>query len=140
MTRVANLNTSRPFILTNDSGVVEVTRAAARQPEVLATGAVRAELEAEEASAGDRLHHDRAGTVAEEHERRAVVPVEDLREHVAADDERAFRETAREHPVRLGDRVHEARAAGEQVVGAGVGGARARRRGSPTSSGTSCPA
>ena len=101
--------------------VVELPRAAPGQQQVLAAAAVGAELEAEEAAALDRLHHDRAGAVAEEHERRAVVPVEDLREHVAADDERPLRETRREHPVGLRDRVHEAGAAGEQVVGGGVG-------------------
>ena len=102
-------------------GVLEVARAAARQPEVLAAAAVRAELEAEEAALVDRLDHDRAGAVAEEDERRAVVPVEDLREHVAADDERALREARRRPCVRLRDRVHEAGAAGEQVVGGRVG-------------------
>src|SRR5262245_17360009 len=59
-------------------GIVERPRAAARVPEVLAAGPVRAELEAEEAARLDALEHDRAGTVAEEHERGAVVPVEDL--------------------------------------------------------------
>ena len=68
----------------------------------------------------DRLHHDRAGAVAEEHERRAVVPVEDLREQVATDDERLLGEPRRQHAVRLRDRVHEAGAAGEQVVGGRV--------------------
>ena len=49
------------------------------------------------------------------------MPVEDLREHVAADDERVLREPGRDHRVRLRDRVHEAGAAGEQVVGGRVG-------------------
>ena len=70
---------------------------------MLAAGAVRAELEGEEARLLRPLEHDRAGTVAEEDDRRAVVPVEDAREDVAADDERAFRETGGEHPVRLHD-------------------------------------
>ena len=65
----------------------------------------------------DRLHDDCAGAVSEEDERRAVLPVEDLREHVSSDHERASRETRREHPVGLRDRVDESRAAREQVVG-----------------------
>ena len=82
----------------------------------------------------DALHHDRSCAVAEEHERRAVGPVEDLREDVAADDERALREAGREHRVRLRDRVDESGAAGGEVVGGRVGHAervgkqRARRR------------
>src|SRR3954469_10641366 len=66
--------------------VVEHSRAAAREPEILAAGPVRAELEPEEALLGRRLEHDGARPVAEEHEGRAVVPVEDPREEVAADD------------------------------------------------------
>ena len=83
---------------------------------------------------GDRLHDDGARAVAEEHERRAVLPVEDAREQVAADDERALREPAGEHPVRLGERVHEAGASGREVVGGRIGRTepvgedRARRR------------
>ena len=46
MIRVANLKTSRPFILTWASGIVEVARARAREPEVFAAAPVRAELEA----------------------------------------------------------------------------------------------
>ena len=51
---------------------------------------------------------------------RAIRPVDDLGEHVAADDERALGETAGDHPVRLRDRVHEAGAAGREVVRGGV--------------------
>ena len=47
----------------------------------------------------DALEQHRARTVAEEDERRAVGPVEDPREHVAADDERALREPGGDHPV-----------------------------------------
>ena len=97
--------------------VLEVPRAGARIPQVLAPAAVRAELEADEPAPLDRLHDDRTGAVPEEDERRAVLPVEDLREHVSTDHERASREPRREHPVRLGDRVDEAGAAGEKVVG-----------------------
>ena len=85
-----------------------------------AAAAVGAELEAEEAAALDGLHDHRAGAVAEQDERRAVVPVEDLREDVAADHERLAREAGCEHPVGLRDRVHEAGAAGEQVVRGGI--------------------
>ena len=67
------------------------------------------------------LEHDRTGAVAEEDERRAVAPVEDLREHVAADDERALCQPGGEHRVRLRDRVDEACAAGREVVRGGVG-------------------
>ena len=87
---------------------------------MLASRAVGAELEAEEAAAVDRLHHDRARAVAEKHERRAVVPVEDLREHVAADHERASREAAASMPYACATRVHEPGAAREQVVGGRV--------------------
>ena len=48
--------------------ILELPRAAAGQPEVRAAGAVRAELEAEEAALVDRLHHDGAGAVAEQHD------------------------------------------------------------------------
>ena len=61
--------------------------------------AVGAELEAEEAALVDVLEHDGAGAVAEEDERRAVGPVEDLREDVAADHERALREARRDGGV-----------------------------------------
>jgi hypothetical protein len=63
-------------------------RAAAGKPEVLPTRAVGAELETEEAAVVDRLHHHRPRAVAEEDDRGTVGPVEDLREHVATDDER----------------------------------------------------
>src|SRR5262249_7312525 len=97
-------------------GVLETPRAAARKPEVLSARTVGAELEPEEPATGDRLHDDGAGSVAEEYERRAIAPIEDLREYVAADDERSPGQPPGEHPVRLCDRVHEPRAAGEQVV------------------------
>src|SRR5437868_6556227 len=73
-------------------GVGEDPGAAAGQPEVLAARPVGPELEAEEALLGGRLEHDGARSVAEQDERRAVVPVEDAREEVAADDERLLRE------------------------------------------------
>src|SRR5437868_15121750 len=52
--------------------IVEMARAAAGEPEVLAAAAVRAELEAEETALRDGLDDDRAGAVPEEDERRAV--------------------------------------------------------------------
>src|SRR4051794_17445597 len=61
-------------------GIVEQTRAAAGQPEALAAPSVGPELEAEKAPVGRRLEHDRARAVAEEDERRTVLPVEDPRE------------------------------------------------------------
>ena len=74
ITRVANLNTSRPFIFTSRS-------ASSKRREPL-PGSQRCsppppsapELEAEEAAVVDALEHDRPGAVAEEHERRAVRP------------------------------------------------------------------
>ena len=121
ITRVANLNTSRPFIFTSLSASSKWREPLPGSQRLVAAAAVRAQLEAEEAALVDALEHDRAGAVAEEHERRAVGPVEDLGEHVAADDERPLREPGRDHAVGLRERVHEARAAGEQVVGGGVG-------------------
>ena len=79
MTRVANLKTSRPFIFTYESGSSKCPRAAARIPEVIAAAAVRSELEAKEAAVVNRLHDDGARPVAEQDERRAILPVEDLR-------------------------------------------------------------
>ena len=96
--------------------ILEAAGAAARQPEVLAAGAVGAELEGEEACLLRRLEHDRAGAVSEQDDRRAVGPVEDAGKHVAADHERAPREARRHHPVGLRKRVHEAGAAGGEVV------------------------
>jgi hypothetical protein len=97
-------------------GLLEVPRAAARQPQVLAAAPVRAELEPQEAAVGHRLHDDGARPVSEEDERRAIVPVEDLREEVAADDERPPREARRDHAVGLREGVHETRAAGMSGV------------------------
>src|SRR5258706_15676535 len=56
-------------------GIIEEPRAAARQPEIPAAGAVRSELEAEKAFVGDDLEHNRAGAVTKEDERRTVVPI-----------------------------------------------------------------
>ena len=88
---------------------------------MLAAAAVGAQLEAFEPALVDPLEHDRAGSVAEEDERRTVGPVEDLREHVAADDERLLREAGRDHRVRLREGVDEARAPGEEVVRSRLG-------------------
>ena len=98
-------------------GVLERPRTTARVLEVDAASAVGAKLEAEEAAVRDRLEDDSTRAVAEQDERRAIVPVEDLREDVTADDERPSRQAGGEHAVGLGDRVHEPRAPGEQVVG-----------------------
>ena len=81
---------------------------------------VGSELEAEEAALADALENDRAGPVSEQHGRPPVAPVQDLREHVPADDQRPLREAPGEHPVGLGDGVHEARAASGEIVGACV--------------------
>ncbi len=70
-----------------------------------------------------RLEDDCAGAVAEQDERRAVGPVEDLRENVGADHERTAREAGDDGAVALGERVHEARAAGGDVVGGGFAAA-----------------
>src|SRR4029453_1307266 len=96
------------------------TTAPAR-PRCPAPPAVGAEPEAEEAAVLDALEHDRSGPVAEEDERRAVGPVEDLRQDVAADDERLLREAGRDHRMRLRQRVDEARATREEVVRGRVG-------------------
>ena len=96
--------------------------AAPWHPEKLAAGAVRAEVESEEARLLRPLEHHRTRAVAEENDRRAVIPVEDAGEHVSADDKSAIGKTRSEHPVRLDDGVHEAGAAGREVVGACVGG------------------
>ena len=119
--RVANLNTSRPFIFTNAGR--HRRRGGSRCP--AARGSRRRRRRRRARSRGnpprsDALEHDRAGAVAEEDERRAVLPVEDARQEVAADHERALREPAGEHPVGLRERVHEAGAAGGEVVGGRV--------------------
>ena len=98
-------------------------RAAGGQRQVGSARTVGAELEAEEAALGHTLHHNRAGAVAEEDAGRAVAPVHEFREHVAADDERLLRQPGRDHAVRLGDRVHEAGTPGGEVVGGRVPGA-----------------
>ena len=98
-------------------------RAAGGQVELLSARAVRAQLEAEEAAFCHSLEHDRAHTVAEEHCRAAVAPVENPREDVAPHNERALAKPAREHPVRLSDRVHEPGATRGEVVGGRILGA-----------------
>src|SRR6185437_14086677 len=102
-------------------GLVEDPRSAARQPEVLAAGPVRSELETQESRLAGRLEDDRPGAVPEKDERRAVFPVENAREQVAADDERLLRQAARDHPVCLRDRVDEPGATGGEVIGGGLG-------------------
>ena len=92
------------------------------QVELRPARAVRAELEAEKTAFGDAVENDRPGAVSEQDGGAAIAPVEDPGEHVAADDERVARKARGEHPVPLGDRVHEARAAGGEVIGAGFVG------------------
>ena len=82
-----------------------------------APAAVGAELERLEAAGLDALEHDGSGAVAEQHARRAVAPVEDARQHVSTDHQRAVGQAGGDHPVGLRERVHEARAAGQEVVG-----------------------
>ena len=91
-------------------------RAAGGHVELLPARAVRAELETEETAFRHPLEDDRARAVAEEDARAAVLPVDDSRKHVAADDERVVGQAASHHPVRLSECVDEARAAGRQVV------------------------
>jgi hypothetical protein len=76
--------------------------------------------EPQEAAVRDSLEHDRARAVAEEDGGAAVAPVQDPREDVASHDERTVREAGGQHPVGLGNRVHEAGAAGREVVGGRV--------------------
>ena len=88
--------------------------------ELLPALAVRAELEALEAPVRDAPDHDRARSVSEKDAGRAVVPVDDLRERLGADDQRVSRQPTCHRPVRLRERVHEAGAAGGKVVGSGI--------------------
>src|SRR5207244_7536931 len=91
--------------------------AAAGEGQLHAPAAVCAQLEAEEAAALEPFELDGPGPVAEEDEGRPVGPVEDPREDVSADDERALGQAAGENPVGLRERVHTPRAAGRRVVG-----------------------
>src|SRR4029450_4744727 len=78
ITRVANLKTSRPFIFTNEFGSSKC-----REPE---PGDQR------DAPLSAALHTHRPRPVSEEQERRAILPVEDLRQDVPTHDERAARQ------------------------------------------------
>ena len=64
-------------------------RAARREVELIAARTVGAKLEAEEAALVDPLENDRADPVAEDDARCPVAPVDDLRQEVTSDDERA---------------------------------------------------
>ena len=83
--------------------------------------AVGAEMRGEHAAVGDRarallrFQHDRAGAVAEEHAGRAVAPVEDAREGLRADDQRALPLPGLQHRVGRGERIDEAGADRLQV-------------------------
>ncbi len=57
-----------------------------------------------------RHEHDRTCAVAEQHARAAIVPVEDARVDLRADDERVARRACRYHLVGDRERVHEPRA------------------------------
>src|SRR5262249_55512172 len=70
-----------------------------------------------------RLEEDGPGAVAEEDAGRAVGPVADLREDLAADDKDVLRHAALNELLGDGERVDEAGAAGREVEGAGAGGA-----------------
>ena len=83
-----------------------------------------------------RLEHDRAGAVAEQHAGAAVGPVEDAREGLRADHQRALVRAGLEQAVGGGKPEHEARAHRLQIEGRAVGDAepglhrdRARRKG-----------
>src|ERR1700681_2438085 len=92
--RVANLKTSLPFIFTNRSGPSKI-----REP----------------LPGSQRLSPPAPSAPSPKPKER--------REQVAADYERPLRKSADEHPVRLRERVHEAGAAGREVVGRRVDGA-----------------
>src|SRR5207248_4126853 len=67
--------------------VLDSPRAAAGQREVDPAAAVGAELATEVAAVADLLEHHRTSAVTEENERRAVSPIDDPPQDVAADDE-----------------------------------------------------
>ena len=64
-----------------------------------------------------RLQHDGAGAVAEQHAGAAVVPVEDAREGLGADHQRALERAGAQEIVGGGEREDEARAHRLQVEG-----------------------
>ena len=77
--------------------------------------AVGMQLAREDAGRVARLEHDRAGAVAEQHARGAILEVEDAREHLGADDERLARGARADHRVGHREGIHEARAHGLHV-------------------------
>ena len=114
----ANSQTLGPFI-TNvfsrfsiTSGLIGQARAAAGHLDVLAAAAVAAQVEVEAAIARRRVcvQQHRARAVAEEHAGAPVLPVQDLRERVGADDEHVLvaRPVGQHHPLRDVQREHEA--------------------------------
>ena len=70
-----------------------------------------------------RLQHDRAGAVAEQHAGGAVGPVEDAREGLGADHQRALVGAGAQQAVGGGEPVDEARADRLQIEGRAVGDA-----------------
>ena len=74
----------------------------------------------ERAVARRRLQHDRAGAVAEQHAGRAVAPVEQARERLGADHQRALVRTGDEELVGRRDREDEAGAHRLQIEGDAV--------------------
>ena len=69
------------------------------------------------------LDHHRAGAVAEQHASRAVLPIEDAREGLGADHQRALELTAFQVIVGGGQGKHEARADRLHVEGCAMGDA-----------------
>jgi hypothetical protein len=63
------------------------------------------------------------GAVAEQHAGRAVVEVQDAREHLGSDHQRLARAAGLDHRVRDGERVHEAAANGLHVESGAAGDA-----------------
>ncbi len=70
--------------------------------------AVGVQVRRQDARLLGRHEHDRAGAIAEQHAGAAIVPVEDARIDLGADDERIARQPACHHPVGNGERIDEA--------------------------------
>ena len=79
--------------------------------------AVGVQVAGEDAGRVRGLEHDRARAVAEEHAGAAILPVEDAREDLGADHERAAMRARADEEVGGGERVDEARAHGLHVEG-----------------------
>src|SRR5439155_23526155 len=59
-----------------------------------------------------RLQHDGAGSIAEEHARGAVFPVQEARERLSSDPDRVLDRAGDDHTARDRERGYEARACG----------------------------